>query len=262
LIWRANDYFADFEKASVTRHIWTLAVEEQYYIVWPFIFLGLAAVAKKVTQATERPATRVLLAEGTAVSPPTPSEARNLVLCLTAFEAFAIIFSQGLGWHIYQTQGASPAYYHTFTRAGDFAVGGLAACSVYLLPTAAFDRYQRKPNLPPMGFNLRILLEAGSAANVIAMFSALIQGQKEMLLQSYFQWFRLPLAVVALFASIPQTLQTTEPLPQWAIFTRFICCKPLCFLGVTLVTLSRFEVKHFHRFCAEQFPSLKCLNLC
>jgi peptidoglycan/LPS O-acetylase OafA/YrhL len=246
LIWRENDYFADFQKASVTRHIWTLAVEEQYYIAWPFLFMAVSGVAKMVTNASDSvPHSSAAL----QVSPPSPTQARNVVLCLTAFEVVAIGFSQVLGWHVYQTQGPSAAYYHTFTRAGDFAVGGLVACTIYLLPTSEVVRYQRSANLPPMSFQQRAMLEVGSAVNVLGISCGLVQLDKEEVLEMYFQWLRLPLAAITILSTIPQSLQATEPLPWWAFFTRFICSKALRFLGTTSVP--HFPPLWYFAFCLD-----------
>ena len=33
LVWRDNDYFADFQEASIARHLWSLAVEEQVLLL-------------------------------------------------------------------------------------------------------------------------------------------------------------------------------------------------------------------------------------
>ena len=43
-------YWASFAEASPLAHLWSLAIEEQFYIVWPFVFLGLW----KLSRGSER----------------------------------------------------------------------------------------------------------------------------------------------------------------------------------------------------------------
>ncbi len=43
---RGVSYFEMFERPSQLRHLWSLAVEEQFYIIWPLVFAGAARLFK------------------------------------------------------------------------------------------------------------------------------------------------------------------------------------------------------------------------
>jgi peptidoglycan/LPS O-acetylase OafA/YrhL/LysM repeat protein len=45
LVLRDVSYWDLFERPSQLRHLWSLAVEEQFYIVWPVLFAGIAAIS-------------------------------------------------------------------------------------------------------------------------------------------------------------------------------------------------------------------------
>ncbi|MEM9749098.1 MAG: acyltransferase, partial [Actinomycetota bacterium] len=44
LISSSDDYFAESFSVSPLRHMWSLAVEEQFYFVWPLVLTGLIAL--------------------------------------------------------------------------------------------------------------------------------------------------------------------------------------------------------------------------
>ena len=106
LIANGNDYFASDSLPSPFQQYWSLAVEEQFYLVWPVLLLLGLAVGKRLF---------------------TPRVGALAVVSLATVASFA--------WALRQT-GDDPAaaYYSTFTRAWELGVGALLALAVPYLP--------------------------------------------------------------------------------------------------------------------------------
>lgn len=100
-----DDYFEKFSAPSITRHLWTLAIEEQYYMFWP-LFVKLVLYCARSQHGNNY--LRVFLAADLAV----------------------IILSHALTVRTMHSLGASAAYYSTWCRMGDIATGGAVyACT-------------------------------------------------------------------------------------------------------------------------------------
>lgn len=46
LVLSGQPYFAQFGSPSPLRHMWSLAIEEQWYLIWPLAFLGIVRIAR------------------------------------------------------------------------------------------------------------------------------------------------------------------------------------------------------------------------
>jgi peptidoglycan/LPS O-acetylase OafA/YrhL len=96
--WRAvfagQDYWALFQSPSPFEHTWSLAIEEQFYLFWPLLFVGILALAKHATARAVFFVSLVLAAVSTA-----------------------------LMWILYDPDNVSRVYYGTDTRATALFVG-------------------------------------------------------------------------------------------------------------------------------------------
>jgi peptidoglycan/LPS O-acetylase OafA/YrhL len=95
--------------ASPVQHYWSLSVEEQFYLVWPLLMMGTAALWFLIRKRSRRSA-----------SPVDPRPAFIAVLAVL----FVVCFVIG----VWQTRhDPAPAYFATQNRAWEFAAGGLLA---------------------------------------------------------------------------------------------------------------------------------------
>jgi peptidoglycan/LPS O-acetylase OafA/YrhL len=96
--WRAvfagQDYWALFQSPSPFEHTWSLAIEEQFYLFWPLLFVGVLALYKEAT-------------------------ARAVFFVSVGLAAL----STALMWVLYDPDNVSRVYYGTDTRAAALFVG-------------------------------------------------------------------------------------------------------------------------------------------
>jgi peptidoglycan/LPS O-acetylase OafA/YrhL len=108
----AVNYFKSDNAATPVQHFWSLSIEEQFYIVWPLLFLlaaFLTAMFALASADTERAARR--------------TRTRVVVGVLTA-----VLVIASMAYSIHETNANAPAaYFMTATRMWELGAGGLLA---------------------------------------------------------------------------------------------------------------------------------------
>jgi peptidoglycan/LPS O-acetylase OafA/YrhL len=95
------DYLGSQLPPSPLQHMWSLGVEEQFYLVWPSLFLLLVVIARR-------------------------SRRRNVLGVLAAW--LLVVIGASLAWSAVETSSnATWAYFSPLTRAWELALGALIA---------------------------------------------------------------------------------------------------------------------------------------
>lgn len=126
------DYMAQENKPTALQHFWSLGVEEQFYVLWPFVVLAAAwlalALVRKGRRRTAR-GRRAASSDGATRFAAAPVRPVAAVL-------FLLVIAVSLGYSIHLVNAADPAaYFVTTARVWEMAAGGLLAA---LLPASGW----------------------------------------------------------------------------------------------------------------------------
>ena len=109
-----DSYFDGFLKPSITRHLWTLSIEEQYYLCWPIILYCWT----KIFPASQK---KAKAGEDVHYMDCTRDRDRDMMPFLRALcfgECLVISLSYFSSLHTIDKLGMSAAYYSTWSRMG------------------------------------------------------------------------------------------------------------------------------------------------
>jgi peptidoglycan/LPS O-acetylase OafA/YrhL len=141
-----TNYFAASGPISPLQHTWSLAIEEQFYLVWPLVVLGVLALARR-RGASGRRSLQILLG-------------LSLAGAFLSAADMAILFG---GAH-----GLDRVYYGTDTRAAGLLIGASLAIAVTL------HRRRLAPDgLPGLSLAWRRVIATVSLASLVAMIAGI-----------------------------------------------------------------------------------------
>ncbi|HXX90990.1 MAG TPA: acyltransferase family protein [Acidimicrobiales bacterium] len=163
-IWTGSGYFTATGPTSPLQHTWSLGIEEQFYLVWPVVVLGVVHLTRRAADPVRR-RRRLLLAVASAGA-------------LASAGAMAILSRGG---------GIDRAYYGTDTRASGILVGAALALLLTRRPLAPEPRGRRAATAAGL---------VGAAAVLAAM--VLVPGDAHWLYEGGFLVFDLAMAAVIL----------------------------------------------------------------
>lgn len=115
---RSVDYLAEDIEPSPVQHFWSLAVEEQFYFIWPLLIMGLALLARRIRHLAKSSTGERSKAHSAAIP----------LRAVLALGLLMVVVIPSLAWSIYYTS-TSPqqAYFVTTTRLWELGVGALVA---------------------------------------------------------------------------------------------------------------------------------------
>jgi peptidoglycan/LPS O-acetylase OafA/YrhL len=191
-VFSAHDYWSSFAEKSPLTHLWSLAVEEQFYVVWPLVALAVVRWARRPQRAMF-----AICASGTVAS----------FVLMTA---------------LYDPNASTRVYEGTDTRIGAMMIGAMCATSTVRNAMAQAFSKQSRRSTTAAGFGL------ASATAVVLWLYVTAHGTDSMLFRGGF--FIFAAAVGLLLGALtvdPLTLRS----PVRTTITNVLSLRPLRAVG-------------------------------
>lgn len=109
-----TDYFASTLPPSPIQHYWSLAVEEQFYLIWPALVLAVLFGGSRKRKSKP----------GTYKHRPSALRWKRLAVVMSVLAVASLTYSV-----VFTAQAPAAAYFSSFTRVWELAVGALLALS-------------------------------------------------------------------------------------------------------------------------------------